>query len=99
MKHNLTNESADKKAGSRGEAISTLENEFKFYLDNQDSLVGQYAGKFIVIIGDKVVGSFDNKDEAYFNAKEQYGLGKFLIQRCEPGTESYTANYTSRVIL
>ena len=74
-----------------------LEKEFKYYLDNQDELVQKYDGKSLVIIGEKVVGSYDTNEEAYFESKKKYKLGTFLIQFCEKGEDSYTETFNSRV--
>lgn len=76
-----------------------LEAEFKYYIDHQDELVAKYNGKFIVIIGESVVGAFNTKPEAYIDSIKKYKLGTFLIQMCAPGPESYTINiYTRRAI-
>lgn len=99
MKQNLTNESVETRTDSKATVISNLEQDFQYFISNQDNLVAEYEGKFIVIVDDKVVGSYESKEEAYVSAKNKFGLGRFLIQRCEPGTEIYTANYTSRVVL
>lgn len=74
-----------------------LEKEFKFYLDHQDELVEKYNGKFIVIKDCNVIGVFDTEIEAIEKTKENYELGTFLVQKCEPGEESYTQTYHSRV--
>jgi hypothetical protein len=75
-----------------------LENEFKYYLENQTELVKKYDKKFIVIMNENVVGVYDKKEDAYFESKEKYGLGSFLIQYCAPGTMFYTQNfYTQNV--
>lgn len=74
-----------------------LEREFKFYLDHQNELVEKYNGKFIVIKDCNVIGAFDTEIEAIEKAKENHELGTFLVQKCEPGEESYTQTYHSRV--
>ena len=74
-----------------------LEKEFRYYLDNQDRLVRKYAGKVIVIRNQNVIGVFDSELEATEKTAEQHELGTFLVQRCEPGSESYTQSYHSRV--
>ena len=74
-----------------------LEQEFNYYLQNQASLVGLYNGKFIVIHDNQVIGAFDTEQEAIKEASKQYPLGTFLVQKCEPGTASYTQTYHSRV--
>lgn len=74
-----------------------LETEFNYYKDNQDDLVKRYNGKFIVIVGEKVVGTFDDPVKAYTAMKKKYPVGTFLIQHCLPGEESYTQSFYSRV--
>lgn len=74
-----------------------LEKEFTYYLNNQSEFVKKYAGKFIVIKDEEVVGAFDSHLEAYENSVKKYELGLFLIQHCEPGSDSYTQTFHSRV--
>lgn len=78
--------------------MNLLENEFKFYLDNQASILAKYGGKFVVIVGDEVVGAFDTMAEAYYDSAKKYEPGTFLIQHCTEGEDAYTQSFTSRVI-
>ena len=76
-----------------------LENEFKYYIDNQDTFVKKYNGKYLVIKNNSVVGAFNSEKDAYFNSIEKFELGTFLIQKCTPGDEAYTQHfYTPRVV-
>jgi hypothetical protein len=75
-----------------------LEKEFEYYLDHQDDLVKKYNGKFIVIVGELVVGSYDMEDEALYESEKKYELGSFLIQKCTPGKGEYTQTFHSRVV-
>ena len=77
--------------------VKLLEKEFKYYLDNQDELVKEYNGKFIVIHGSKVVGAYESELEAIKETSQKYKPGTFLVQKCEPGNSSYTQTYHSRV--
>ena len=77
--------------------IAKLEEEFKYYLEHQDELVKEYNGKFIVIKDRKVLGAFTSALEAVENTTKQHELGTFLVQKCEPGSASYTQTYHSRV--
>jgi len=79
--------------------MERLEKEFKYYLEHQDELVKKYNGRFIVIKDCKVIGVFDSELEAVEKTAEKYELGTFLVQKCEPGIESYTQTYHSRVAL
>lgn len=74
-----------------------LEREFDYYLKNQAALVKNYNGKFVVIKGDEVIGAYDDELEAVKKTSEKHELGTFLVQKCEPGTESYTQVFHSLV--
>jgi len=76
-----------------------LKEEFEYYLGNQEELVSQYNGKFIVIKGQKVIGVFDSQLDAIQETSKQHELGTFLVQKCEPGSTSYSQTYHSRVAL
>ena len=78
--------------------MEKLEREFKYYVEHQDELVEKYNGKFIVIKDCNVIAAFDSELEAIEKTAEQYELGTFLVQKCEPGSESYTQTYHSRVV-
>lgn len=75
-----------------------LEKEFNYFLKNQSKLVEKYRGKFIVIIDHKVIDAFDSELEAIEKTKENHKLGTFLIQKCDPGEDSYTQTFHSRVV-
>ena len=75
-----------------------LENEFKYFLDHKTELIQQYSGKYIVIVGDQVVGAYKTEIEAYTESSKQHKLGTFLIQLCAPGSESYTHTFHSRAV-
>jgi hypothetical protein len=76
---------------------STLEKEFNYYLEHQEELVKKYNGKFIVIKDCNVIGAYDSELEAVEKTTQEHELGTFLVQKCEPGSESYTQTYHSRV--
>ena len=74
-----------------------LEREFKYYKEHQLDLVRKFQGRFVVIVGDEVVGDFDSEIQAYLETKKTHEVGTFLIQLVQPGTESYTQTFHSRV--
>jgi len=74
-----------------------LEKEFRFYLEHQDEFIKKYNGKFVVITGDNLIGVYDSELEAVEETSKKYELGTFLVQKCEPGEESYTQVYHSRI--
>ncbi len=75
-----------------------LETEFKYYLSHQEELVEKYNGKFLIIIGEKVVEFYDSFEEALFNSQSKYQLGTFLIQQCVLGEDNYTQTFHTRAI-
>ena len=78
--------------------MKKLESEFQYYLDHQEELLKQYNGRFIVIKDCQVHGAYNSELEAVNEASRQFKLGTFLVQKCEPGIESYTQTYHSRVV-
>lgn len=74
-----------------------LKKYFEFYLNHQDELVEKYNGRVIVIKNNKVIGDYDTELDAINETKKQYEPGTFLVQRCTPGENNYTATYYSRV--
>ena len=76
---------------------SALGKEFNYYLEHQEELVKKYNGKFLVIKDCNVIGAYDSELEAVEKTAKEHELGTFLVQKCEPGSESYTQTYHSRV--
>jgi len=76
-----------------------LESEFQYYKGHQADLVAKYDGQYLVIVGEEVKGAHDQEIEAYLDGKARFGLGKFLIQHCFPGKESYTRKFRNRIVL
>ena len=76
---------------------SPLKKEFEYYLANQDELVNQYNGKFIVIKDQKVIGSYPDQISAVNETQKVHKIGTFLIQKVEPGDAAYTQTFHSRV--
>ena len=76
-----------------------LEQEFKFYLDNQEAFVKEYNGKYISIVGESIMGNYSSEEEAYIDSSEKYEPGTFLIIiLCEADESSYTQSFHSRVV-
>ena len=59
--------------------MAKLDKEFQFYQKNKDALLPEYEGKFVVIVGEKVVGAYDDRIEAINKTREKYELGTFLV--------------------
>ena len=74
-----------------------LREEFNYYLAHQGELVKKHNGKYIVIKNRQVIGVYDSELEAVTETSKQHELGTFLVQKCEPGTDSYRRIYHSGV--
>jgi len=79
--------------------LELLKREFEYYIAHQDELVKQYNGKYIVIKNQQVIGVYDSQLKAIEETTKVHELGTFLVQKCEPGKESYTNIFHSRVAL
>ena len=56
-----------------------LEKEFEFYEKNKSVIREKYLGKQVVIVGDQIIGAYDDVDEAYQETIKTYTLGTFMI--------------------
>lgn len=70
-----------------------LESEFRFYLARQNDFVAHYTGKVLAIKNFHLLGVFESECEAVHEVSKSHKLGTFLIQRCGPGSESYTQTF------
>ena len=75
--------------------MDNLKDEFRFYLDNQDSMVEQYDGRVVAIKGRRVLGVYDSKLEAVTETSAKHEPGSFLIQNVSAGEGDYTARFHS----
>lgn len=84
--------------GEESAMSKALELEFQYYLDHQSELVEKYNGKYIVIKDLQVIGEYDSEIAAINETSKAHKIGTFLVQKCEPGNNSYTETYHSRVV-
>jgi hypothetical protein len=75
----------------------SLEKEFAFYLESKDLLLMKYVGRYVVIKNQEVIGAYDSKAEAVAETSKSHEMGTFLVQLCEPGPESHTQTFRSRI--
>lgn len=73
------------------------ENGIRVLSEEPIILVANYSGKFIVIKDQKVFGAYATETDAIRETMKSHTLGTFLVQKCEPGAESYTQTFHSRV--
>lgn len=75
-----------------------FKKELDFFIANQKELVKKHRGKSLVIIGEEIVGIYDNPLNAYIESQKEYPIGTFMIQPCIPGPEAYTVIINSNNI-
>ncbi|MDO9577210.1 MAG: hypothetical protein Q7J16_04945 [Candidatus Cloacimonadales bacterium] len=72
-----------------------LEKEFAFFTANRSQLIEEYNGKFIVIVGEEVKGSFESKLDALKEGVDKFGLGKFFIEFCTKDENFYNWTFAN----
>jgi hypothetical protein len=83
----------------KGEAMGELQKQFAYYLAHQAELVASYKDRWVVLAGDTVAGDFGSEIEAYEYATTHIEPGHFVIQLVEPGQETYSQTFHSRVMV
>jgi hypothetical protein len=56
-----------------------LEKEFEFYENNKSEIRERHLGKQIVIVGDQIIGVYNDIDKAYQETIKTYTPGTFMI--------------------
>ena len=77
---------------------NALDEAFLYYIQNQNELIKDYCGKYLVITEGSVVGAFNDREGALDFAAAGYKPGNFLIQLCTPGDSAYTRKYYTQRI-
>jgi hypothetical protein len=57
-----------------------FEQEKAFCESHKDELRRNYPGKRLIIVGDRVIGAYDNVSDAYEEALKSYQPGHFMLQ-------------------
>lgn len=74
-----------------------IKDLFDYYLAHQSELVKEYNGKYIVITKSGVSGSYESEADGYYEGKERFGLGNFIVQLCTPGEDAYSQQFFSPI--
>ena len=67
-----------------------LETERQFFDEHIGQLQSQYAGKFVVIKLQEIVGAFDTIEEALAEGSRRFGLDSYLVRRIGGVTRDVT---------
>ncbi len=74
-----------------------LDKEFTYYINHQSELLPLYENKYIIIVGENVVGAYDTAADALYNGDKKYQPGHYLIQLCTKGNGAYSVRPYSRI--
>jgi len=74
-----------------------LKKEFEYFLEHREEFAKKYNGRFIVIKNREVIGDYKTEIEAVEETSKKEEIGTFLVQKCEPGDQSFTQTFHSRV--
>jgi len=74
----------------------TLKEEFEYYIAHQSDFVSKFAGNFVVLKNNEVLGVYGSEIEAYQETQKNEEIGTFLIQFVNPGEENYTQTFCSQ---
>lgn len=78
---------------------SSIESNFKYFLEHQSELYSVYPNKYLVIMNEDVVYAGDSVSDALnYTLNNKLVPGTFLIQQCEEGEDAYTQTFFSRAI-
>lgn len=67
----------------------TPEGNLRWYIENQETLVWLYDGKYLVIVDRQVLGIFDDQLTAHRWACDKFFGESFMVLLCERGTSQY----------
>lgn len=74
--------------------MDNLAVEITFYKDNKDEILKKYNGRYVVIVGNKIVGIYDKKEDAVLETMKDHEMGSFLVKHV---TEEERVAILSRV--
>lgn len=74
-----------------------LEKEYSYFNKNKASLLKKYNNKFIVIMGEEVIGAYDTQEEALRESSKKYAVGTFLIQKVSNDPSDTVQKFFSNV--
>jgi hypothetical protein len=75
-----------------------LEDEYKYYLENETEFLKKFNGKYLIIKDKSLKGDFSTEIDAYNEAIKKFELGTFLVQLCSSNKEANKQVFHSRVI-
>ena len=64
-----------------------LEQERKYFAENRDELLARYPGKFVLVKGDELIGTFNTIEEALADGARRFATESFLVRQVTAADE------------
>jgi len=61
-----------------------LEQEINYYNQQLSQWLDHFTGRFVLIKGSELIGTFDTQADALAEGARRFGLQSFLVRRVEP---------------
>lgn len=74
---------------------SERKSDFQWFLDNYEMLYQQYGHKYFAIQNKKIIGIFEDKNEAIDITSQLHEIGTFIVQECNGNDSVYMCYITS----
>ena len=58
-----------------------LDTEIAYYDEHAEELLLTYPNRYVLIYGDKLIGTFESRSDAVGEGVRRYGRGPFLVRR------------------
>ena len=71
------------------------DKNYLYFMSNIDNLREKYAGRYVVIKNEAIIGNYASFDEAYNETLKTNELGTFFIQHCTDNCEVNTEFFYS----
>jgi hypothetical protein len=75
-----------------------LKPQYDYFLQIRESLLPEKEGKFVVIVGKEVVGTYDSAPDAVRESAKKYPIGTFLIQKVVSDMNSLVQKFASPIV-
>jgi len=63
-----------------------LVRELEFYDRNRDRFLREHDGRYLLIEGSRLIGSFETEDQAVGEGVRRFGAGPFLVRQAGANT-------------
>jgi len=70
-------------------ATYNLETEYKFFQDHLPEFLKEHPGKYVVIVGESVLGFYNSLSDALDETVKDHIPGSFFIELCTDNKDYY----------